>query len=882
MIPFIRTLLRALGRGILSLRYRVTTDGTDRLPALKRKTLLLPNHPGYIDPALVLTHCGDGLNPRPMVFSDTYRNPALHPLMRMIHALEIPKLDQHSRSAREQAQAMVDAVVAGLERGENFLIYPSGRLQRAGQEVIGAASAVAEILQRVPDANVVLIQTKGVWGSRFSFAQTGVLPDLNACLLRSLGDLLANLLFFLPRREIRIKARVQDRSQMPEPKRETLNPWLENWYNDGTSAEPEWVPYHCLWGQPEFDFPKTQAVDLAAAGEVPEKLRKEVDGILEDKLKRPLDEAEKAPETTLDKIGLDSLDRMEAAMEIERRFGFQSETVPDTLGGLYLLASGAGASGDAPAKAAPDEWRQRPLTDAPARVEGDTITEAFLAQALAKPKHIAMADDLSGAVTYEKALTGALLFAKRFRAFEGQNVGVLLPASAAADLVFLGLLFAGKTPVMLNWTTGQANLALARERMDIRHVLSARAFIDRLGLELPGAAFEFVEEHRKAISKFQALTQLLGIRFLGRGGVGSIYQCKKEDIAAVLFTSGSEKAPKAVPLTHANIIANVQAGAEALGLKTSDAVLGFLPPFHSFGLSGNMALALTTGMSVVHHPDPTDARGLARKMAAYRPTLLFSTPTFLSYILNASKPEDLTSLRLAVTGAEACPESVFAKCGEMAPAATITEGYGITECSPVVAVGRPGKITRGTIGQPLDNVETLLVNAESGEPVPPGQTGMLLVRGPSIFSGYLAHDGEQPFVECEGKRWYKTGDLVSQDEAGVLTFRGRLKRFIKAGGEMISLPALEAPLAAKYPPGEDGPRVAVEGIETESGRLIALFTTVELKLREANRLLTEHGFTGIMRLDEVRRVEKLPVLGTGKIDYKQLRAALEEKEEQAA
>jgi long-chain-fatty-acid--[acyl-carrier-protein] ligase len=161
------------------------------------------------------------------------------------------------------------------------------------------------------------------------------------------------------------------------------------------------------------------------------------------------------------------------------------------------------------------------------------------------------------------------------------------------------------------------------------------------------------------------------------------------------------------------------------------------------------------------------------------------------------------------------------------------------------------------------------------EQVERGQTGMLLVRGDSIFDGYHAFDGPSPFVEFEGEQWYRTGDLVSADGDGYFQFEGRLKRFLKAGGEMVSLPALEVPFQKKFPSGENGPRVAVEGIETPGGRMIVLFTTEELSFREAADLLLESGMRGVMRFDAVQRVDSIPVLGTGKTDYKTLRSEVE-------
>jgi long-chain-fatty-acid--[acyl-carrier-protein] ligase len=189
-------------------------------------------------------------------------------------------------------------------------------------------------------------------------------------------------------------------------------------------------------------------------------------------------------------------------------------------------------------------------------------------------------------------------------------------------------------------------------------------------------------------------------------------------------------------------------------------------------------------------------------------------------------------------------------------------------------VNLPNAYKPGSIGKPLPSVELLVVDLDTGEPLPRNRLGMLLVSGPSVFPGYIAYDGESPFRERDGKRWYVTGDLTKIDDEGFVYFGGRLKRFLKAGGEMISLPALEEPFAKMYPPTEEGPRVAVEGVDVEGGRRIVLFTTEPLSLRDANAKLLAEGFRGVLRLDEVRHLDKIPVLGTGKTDYKVLRALI--------
>jgi long-chain-fatty-acid--[acyl-carrier-protein] ligase len=531
------------------------------------------------------------------------------------------------------------------------------------------------------------------------------------------------------------------------------------------------------------------------------------------------------------------------------------------------------------------------------------VGEAFVRRALAQPNDVAVADRMSGVLTYRRLLVGAKLLSQplgqlpshearpqprgpvspRPDASLGETrrreaVGVMLPASVAADVVYFALLLAGKLPVMMNWTTGPGNLAHAVQRMNIRHVVTSRRLIDRLGITVDGAELVFLEELRGRIGKFRALWTLLASYLGGRRWLRQLPPADPDAPAVVLFTSGSESAPKAVPLSHRNVLHNVHAAIDVLGLTCDDALLGFLPPFHSFGLTGGMLMPILLGVRVVHQPDPTDARRLVELTARYRATHLITTPTFLSYLLGRATPDDLQSLRVVVTGAEKCPEAVFARCAEVAPQVTILEGYGITECAPVVAGNRIGRSKPGTVGPPLDGVEVCVVDPETHAPLPVHATGMLLVHGPTVFPGYWNHDGPQPFTERDGKRWYVTGDLVALDDEGFIHFRGRLKRFLKVAGEMVSLPALEEPFLRRYPPTDRGPQVAVEGIETPDGRWIVLFSVVEIALREANALLAEAGFRGVMRLDEVARLESIPVLGTGKTDYKVLQKLIVQRQ----
>jgi long-chain-fatty-acid--[acyl-carrier-protein] ligase len=876
-MTFLRRICWVFFRLVLAGRYRLHVRGLEQLKRLKGPVLVLPNHPGYIDPFLLFAVLWPALRMRPLVYRGTFQGLTGRLLVRLVNALEVPDLDVASARARAEAEQAVAAIVTGLGRGERFILWPAGRVWRDGVERIGPARAAADILRASPYSNVVLVRSRGIWGSSWTWAQLGERPPLVRLMLAGLGWLLANGLFFMPRRRVEITIEVADRSRLPEPRRELLNPWLEQWYNGdlaGKAEKPIWVPYHFLFGRRSFDFPPTTTAttEIEDLGPVRSETRAAVLNLLADHLPRPLVEAELGPETRLDQLGLDSLDRMKLSLAVERQFSFSGDAACETLGQLLALAEGRVVRKPPPPP--PPAWTSASPPAEPLQLRGDTVPAAFVEQALAHPRDILVADDQTGALTGERLLVAALTLSRRLRQLEAANVGVLLPASAACNVTLLALHLAGKLPVMLNWTTGPANLAHAAKSLGLAQVLTSRLFADRLDVQVGAADYLYLEDLQATIGKWELLRMLLQVRWLPVRVRGMVPAASPDSPAVVLFTSGSEKAPKAVPLTHANLLSCQDAIIAVTNATRADVILGFLPAFHSFGLTVTTLLPLLTGVRVVHHPDPTDAVNLARKIQAYGVTLLIGTPTFAHYVLERAEPGSLASLRLLVVGAEKCPAALMERCRQKAPKATIVEGYGITECAPVVSVNPPSAPKPGSIGKPLPGVAVRIVDLDTKEVLPPGRMGMIQVSGPTVFPGYLQHDGPSPFLVEQGQRWYVTGDLGELDEDGYLWFRGRLKRFLKAGGEMISLPALEEPFARTYPPTREGPRVAVEGVEYEDGRRIVLFTTEPIDLREANALLLREGFHGVMRLDEVRRIERIPVLGTGKTDYKELRALI--------
>ena len=872
----LRWLVWAAGRLALAVRYKVHVAGTADVFRHPGPYLLLPNHPAYADPPNLIVRLWPAFRPRPLLLGSIFANPLLAPFGWLLRAVKVPDLAEASAEARHQAEAAVAAAIDALKAGDNVILWPSGRLMRDGVERVGGNRGVADILSAVPHATAVLVRTRGLWGSSFSYAYTGKKPPLMGRLARGIGLGLANLVVLTPRRPVAVTVEAFPTAARPAPTREAINGWLDAWYNADQSPEtPRFVPYHVLFGPRTRTYPPIPAAADGDLSGVKPATKQGVADILEAKLKRPVGAEGQHPDTTFLQLGLDSLDAMEVTLEVENRFGFTGDSIPATVGQLWALAEGLVERG--PPKPPPAAWFAPPTGDPDLRILGETVPAAIVRRVVRNPRDIFAADDTSGVLTYERMLVGAAVLAARFRPLPGDHVGLLLPASAAGLISLLALHLAGKIPVILNWTTGPGNMAHAVKLLGVTRVVTSKKFVDRAQVAVPGADFLFLEDVRAGVGRVEPVRRMLAFKLFPARTARRLLagaQTDPHQPAVVLFTSGSEKAPKAVPLTHANVISDLRAALPLLGMDRSQSALVFLPLFHSFGHTVTGLLPVFGGLKSVYHPDPTDAAGLVRKTALYKPTATAVTPTFLGYLFDRAKPGDLDSLQVLVVGAEKCPDAIFERAKRLAPNAVVMEGYGVTECSPVVAVNPRAEPKPGTIGRPLLGVDVCVTDLDTGAVLPRGQRGMLHVAGPNVFPGYLGATGEAPFREIGGRRWYVTGDLADFGEDGYLRFHGRLKRFLKAGGEMISLPALEEPFAKKYPPTDAGPRAAVEGVEVPGGRRVVLFTTEDISVRDANAVLLAEGFRGVMRVDEVRKVAAIPVLGTGKTDYKVLRAEI--------
>ncbi|MEK0083541.1 AMP-binding protein [Benzoatithermus flavus] len=496
---------------------------------------------------------------------------------------------------------------------------------------------------------------------------------------------------------------------------------------------------------------------------------------------------------------------------------------------------------------------------------GDTLFEALLrARSRHGWRYVAVQDTSGIQIDYMRLVAGAMVLGRKLAAETrpGERVGVLLPNVNAAAVVFMALQAMGRVPAMLNFSAGPANLEAAAVMAELGLVVSSAEFVRKGKLEPVVAAIGsharllWLEEVRETIGRMDRLRGfvegLLARKIHGR------LRLKRDDPAAVLFTSGSEGRPKGVVLSHRNILANCAQLSARVDFNQLDRCFNALPIFHSFGLTGGMLLPILGGVRVYMYPSPLHYRLVPEMVYDSDSTIIFGTNAFFKGYARMADPYDFRSLRYAFAGGEAVQEETqrlwFEKFG-----IRILTGYGATETAPVIAVNTPMHYRAGTVGRFLPGIEWRLEPVAGLE-----RGGRLWVKGPNVMLGYLRY--ERPGVlQPPEDGWYDTGDIVDVDKDGFVSIIGRAKRFAKIGGEMVSLGAIEDLVVSLRP---EGHHAVIALPDPRKGERLVLVTNDEtLERSEILAAARKKGMSEITVPAEIVRMPKLPVLGTGKTDY---------------
>ena len=513
------------------------------------------------------------------------------------------------------------------------------------------------------------------------------------------------------------------------------------------------------------------------------------------------------------------------------------------------------------------------------------------------PRLMAMADGRLPRVSFASALTRAVLLAGWLRPlWEGQaHVGILLPPSVGGALVNWAAFLLGKVPVNLNYTASTEILAACMKQAGIQTVISSRLFLDKLKLTVPGPVVFLEDLIRKPrwSEKLRALVLawLLPADRLQRA-LGCPRRPRLDDLATIIFSSGSTGDPKGVMLTHYNVLSNVEQLEQVLAFDSRDRVLGVLPFFHSFGFTGTLCLPAVVATGVIYHPTPLEPEAIGDLIRRYAATFLLATPTFLQLYLRGCDPEDFGSLRFVLAGAEKLPDRLAFAFEEKFGIRPL-EGYGCTECAPAVTVNTrdfrgPGLrqvgAKRGKIGHPLPGVSVRIIDPATLEPRAVNEPGLLLVRGPNVMKGYLGRPDLTAEAFHEG--WYITGDIAAEDEDGFIQITDRLSRFSKIGGEMVPHIRVEEKLHELANVTEQ--TFVVTGLpdDKKGEKLVVLHTLAADRLPTIVDQLVHTDLPNlwIPRFNQFFAVPAFPLLGSGKLDLRGIRklaAALNSKEDPA-
>jgi acyl-[acyl-carrier-protein]-phospholipid O-acyltransferase/long-chain-fatty-acid--[acyl-carrier-protein] ligase len=465
-------------------------------------------------------------------------------------------------------------------------------------------------------------------------------------------------------------------------------------------------------------------------------------------------------------------------------------------------------------------------------------------------------------VTYGRALIGALILAKKFQKYDKGYMGIMIPTSAGCALATLGALMSGRIPVMINYSTGAENNArYAQEKCNFSTIITSKALLEKINCPVIEGMI-LIEDIMKGVTTGDKLKAALKTKLPTGMLLNSIHRGDEDDNVAILFTSGSEKDPKAVQLTHKNISSNIDNFWEHVKLKDDDILLANLVFFHIFGLTCNLWLALSRGLTMVTYANPTDFQTISDIAREERPTMMVGTPSFFWGYLQKSEPGDYSSLRLMVAGADKCPDAL--REGYMKKHnVTLLEGYGATETSPVVSTNTLEMNRPGSIGKVIPNVQVRIEHLDTGEECKPGEVGKILVKGDLVMKGYLGDPDQTAASIVDG--WYNTGDMGFLDEDGYLWHSGRFKRFVKIGGEMVSLVKVENVMEKYLPEGVSCCVVEIPD-EVKGATIVAAVTKEINKVAILRKMGDELPNIALPRQFFV--IEELPMMGTGKVDFR--------------
>jgi len=491
------------------------------------------------------------------------------------------------------------------------------------------------------------------------------------------------------------------------------------------------------------------------------------------------------------------------------------------------------------------------------------LHQQFVHMAKKHAAKLAIIDKTTGkSVTYSRALIGALILCSKFKKYEEGFIGIMIPTSAGCALATVGALMSGRIPVMINYSTGaEGNAKYAQNKCKFKTIITSRALLEKIKCPVI-EGMVLIEDLMAGVTTGDKLKAALKTKLPVSMILNSIHKGDENDTAAILFTSGSEKDPKAVQLTHLNIASNIENFGAYVKISEEDIILANLVFFHVFGLTVNLWVSFYHGMTMVSYANPLDFQTVSAIAREEKPTIMVGTPSFFWGYLHKSEPGDFKTLRIMVAGADKCPDAL--REGWMNKhGVTLLEGYGATETSPVISVNSHEFNRPGSTGKVIPGVQVRLENFETGEGCKTNEVGKILVKGDSVMKGY--YDDPDLTADALVDGWYNTGDMGFFDEDGYLWHAGRFKRFAKIGGEMVSLVKVENTLEKFLPMGVSC--CVVEVSDEKKGAAIIATVSIEVNRTEMLKKMGNE-LPNIALPKQFIVIKELPMMGTGKIDFR--------------
>ena len=837
---FLQKRVAWLLRFFLSGRYNIEIHGMEHLEHYGPVSLLW-QHKGLYDPMMIISLIAEEGKVRPVVFEDYYENVILKPLLKWIRSIPVGNT---SKASWLEAVAQLHTTVVHAQNDLTpVLWYPSGKLPLEWTQHTWAASLTHDVVNDSnTSSNTKYLSFRfdnGLWGSISSHGYwDGDLVNFFKVAMLSGGISLANGIFFGPKKDMNIYIEnITDLVHKNKWKsRLEFNAILDNYVNQHGEEPINFTPHFDKWHplyylERHLTKDKTEPLNLPGS-------QADLRNTNDYDLSEVSDEVKSDINAKIAEIAWLNLDKVNSDSKLENELWMKSIALWEMKS--YLVTSNkypkcVAWSSFESLKTVEDiyavalwllpippikecEWGK--LSNEPELLldtlmsgwnDINVLIQANLAE---NPDDTFLWDDALWMLTKIKVKTAISKLAMYIKWIPGNNIGVMLPPSSWATIITAAVLKAGKTPVMLNFTLPEEKFIHTLENSWMSTILTSRVFVDKYKEKLSQWdninplvatldrmtsewAFSFLEDVKeKGASIWWKVTIISNyIRWQIRDIL------RTSSISAKLFTSGSTSNPKEVDLTDSNLIENLKWALSYFDLRSDDIMLSALPPFHSLGFTVKTILPLLTGLRVAYTPDPTDAPMILEMLKHTKATRMATTPWFLKNVLDIAKPWDLDYIRSVLVWSDKCPDSIFEAFADKCPNWEILEWYGITECSPALAINPVGKWKMGSVGKILPNIDGRLIDLDifnqdgRVEEVEQWQLWMLLVSWPNVFDGYRDISIKSPFVEYDGKKFYITGDLFTMDEEDYLFFKGRDSRVPKnPAGEFLDIPWVEEKL----------------------------------------------------------------------------------------